>query len=124
MAIPATFTLTIAPSTTRVLERQWDDPLGSYFKYEDANEVITMQIRHSQDTPDKDGIVMSRHNVFLERVVFATPTTNMLKYSTTNTVRYGTKGNGSAAASATLETGINAWINSGTIAADLANGLR
>ncbi len=84
----ATLTLTIA-GTARVLNRINQDGYGSEYAYSDATQAITMKIRHSVDSPDGDGFIMKRHNVFVEHVVYATLTVPMKKYTSTVTMRNG-----------------------------------
>lgn len=120
MAYPDTITITIAPSTTRVMQRVNQDNYGSEYVYNDSVEAIVMKIRHSEDSPDGDGISMKRHNVFMERVVYPTPTTLLRKYTSTVTLRHGKYDD--PVASATLATGLNAWLATSTNAADLAAG--
>jgi hypothetical protein len=84
----ATLTLTIA-GNARVLNRVNQDSFGSEYSYSDSDQAITMKIRHSIDSADSDGIVMKRHNVFVERVVYPTPTTLMEKFTSTVTMRHG-----------------------------------
>lgn len=83
-----TLTLTIA-GNARVLNRVNQDSFGSEYSYSDALQSITMKIRHSQDSPDADGIAMKRHNVFVEHVVYPTLTVPMKKYTSTVTMRNG-----------------------------------
>lgn len=84
----ATLTLTIA-GNARVLNRVNQDAFGSEYSYSDALQSIAMKIRHSQDSPDADGITMKRHNVFVEHVVYPTLTVPMKKYTSTVTIRNG-----------------------------------
>lgn len=121
MPFPATITITIAPSTDRILVRGNQDNYGVEYNYSDANEALVMKIRHGTDGVDSDSITMKRHNVFLERIVYPTPTVAMKKFTATSTLRHGKFDD--PAASALLEKGLNTWINSGTIAADLAAGV-
>jgi hypothetical protein len=83
-----TLTLTIA-GVARVLNRVNQDSYGSEYSYTDATQSIVMKIRHSQDNPDGDGINMKRHNLFVEWIVFATPTVLMKKFTSTSTFRHG-----------------------------------
>ena len=117
----STITIVIAPSTNRVLNRVNQDAFGSEYQYSDANEAISMKIRHSQDNPDNDGLVMKRHNVFFERVVYPTPTAAMKKYSFTATVRHDKFSDPQAAAGGAK--GVSDWLISGTILAELAVGI-
>lgn len=85
----ATLTLTIA-GVARTLIRQNQDNFGSQYQYSDAVESITMKIRHSRDNADaKNGIVMLRHNVFVEHVVYPTPTALRKQFTSTTTIRQG-----------------------------------
>lgn len=84
----ATLTLTIA-GNARVLNRLNQDQFGSEYGYSDAVQSIVMKIRHSQDSPDADGISMKRHNLFVEWIVYATPTAAMKKFTSTTTIRAG-----------------------------------
>lgn len=117
---PATITITIATGTDRVLNRVNQDGFGSEYQYSDANEAISMKIRHSLDNPDTDGLSMKRHNVFLERVVYPTPTVAMKKFSFTATVRHDKFADPASAAA--IAKGVSGWLTSGTILADLAVG--
>lgn len=116
----STITITIAPATDRILTRVNQDGYGSEYQYSDANEAISMKVRHSTDSPDGDGLTMKRHNVFFERVVFPTPTVAMKKYSFTATLRHDRYAD--PAASATMSDGVCDWLISGTILASLAKG--
>nr|UJQ85009.1 MAG: hypothetical protein 2 [Leviviridae sp.] len=84
----ATLTLTIA-GNARVLNRVNQDSYGSEYSYSDATQNISMLIRHSVDSVDKDGMTMKRHNVFVERTVYPTPTAAMQKCTATVTMRNG-----------------------------------
>lgn len=84
----ATLTLTIA-GNARVLNRVNQDSFGSEYQYTDALQSISMKIRHSQDSPDADGISMKRHNLFVEWVVYPTLTVPMKKFTSTTTMRNG-----------------------------------
>lgn len=83
-----TLTLTIA-GNARVLNRVNQDSYGSEYQYSDSTQSITMKIRHSLDTPDSDGVIMKRHNVFVEHIIFPTPTAAMQKFTSTTTLRGG-----------------------------------
>lgn len=83
-----TLTLTIAGVAT-VLNRVNQDAFGSEYQFTDALSSVSMKIRHSLDNPDKDGISMKRHNLFVERIVFPTLTVPMKKFTSTVTMRQG-----------------------------------
>nr|QDH91212.1 MAG: hypothetical protein H2Bulk341670_000002 [Leviviridae sp.] len=80
-----TLTLTIN-AVAKVLTRVNQDNFGSFYKFADGVEAITMQIRHTTDTV-KGGVSINRHNVYVERTVFATPTTTEKYWSMTATLR-------------------------------------
>ncbi len=84
----ATLTLTIA-GIARVLNRVNQDAFGSEYQFSDATQSISMKIRHSQDNPDSDGISMKRHNLFVEHVVYPTPSAAIKKFTSTVTMRHG-----------------------------------
>lgn len=79
-----TLTLTIN-SVPKVLERINQDNKGSEYLLRTDLEEINLYVRHSVDTT-KEGPV-NRHNVFIERKVFATPTTIEKYWSVTYTLR-------------------------------------
>lgn len=81
-----TLTLTIG-GTGRTLTRVNQDNFGSAYKFVDGVELITMAIRHGVDKVA--GKTIDRHNVFVERTVFATPTATEKYYSVTATLRAG-----------------------------------
>lgn len=79
-----TLTLTI-DSVARTLLRVNQDNFGSVYSYKDSTERLTMKIRH--DVENQKGQLVNRHNVFVERTVYATPTTSEKYWSTTVTLR-------------------------------------
>lgn len=88
MTIGTTLTLTIG-ATPYVLNRLNQDNRTSEWEYLDSLGRITAVIRQSKDKIDKDGQVMRRHNLYVERIVYPTPTTAMEKYSAAVTFRQG-----------------------------------
>lgn len=115
-----TITITIATGQDRVLRRVNQDNFGSTYQFSDADESITMLIRHSTDSLDSDGIAMKRHNVYFERIVFPTPTELMKKQSFTVTMRVGRYED--PAVVSDIAAGVNAWLGTDTNLADLAEG--
>lgn len=115
-----TITITIASGQDRILNRVNQDNFGSEYQYSDANEAISMKIRHSTDSVDSDGLVMKRHNVFFERIVYPTATTLLKKESYTTTLRHDKYDN--PAVVADIAKGVNTWLNSGVVLADLSKG--
>lgn len=87
-----------------VMTRVNQDNYGSEYRFRGDTDQVTMKIRHSGDSPDKDGIKMERHNVFVEHIVHGTATTLPQKFTSTVTLRNGDK-------------------NSPILAADLTNAL-
>lgn len=117
---PATITLTIN-TIAKVLNRVNQDAYGSEYQYNGALEGIVMKIRHSQDSPDGDGLALKRHNVFVEHVIFPTPTAAMKKFTYTATVRQDRYSG--TVESVDLGKAVNAWLAASTNFADLGAGV-
>lgn len=115
-----TISILVAPSDTIILNRVNQDNYGSEYAYSDALRAANLKIRHSTDSVDKDGLVMRRHNVFFEYVVYPTLTVALKKYSSTSTFR-GDK-YCDPALEASIAKGVNTWLASGTVIADLVAG--
>lgn len=79
-----TLTLTIN-SVAKVLNRVNQDNFGSTYRLVSADEKIEMKIRHSVDSLPTGPV--NRHNVYIEWVVYATPSTTEKYYSATFTLR-------------------------------------
>jgi len=79
-----TLTLTIN-AVAKTLVRINQDSYGSEYKFSDSLEKIVMVIRHSTDTIK--GLSVNRHNVYLERWIYATPTVSAKYWSVTSTMR-------------------------------------
>ncbi len=120
MSFAETITLTI-DTVDHVLIRINQDNFGSEYRYSGTTSSISMKVRHSTDSVDKDGISMLRHNVFVERVIFPTATELMKKESFTMTLRGGKYEDVSL--SSDLADAAVTWAASGTILADLAAGV-
>lgn len=118
---PATITITIASGQDRILNRVNQDAYGSEYNYNSGTEGIVMKIRHTTDTVDSDGLVMKRHNVFLERIVYPTAETLMKKQTFTSTLRHDRFDDPAVVAGIAL--GVGAWLADDTNAADLAAGI-
>lgn len=115
-----TITLKIA-AVDYVLNRVNQDSYGSEYNYSGATQNINLKIRHSTDKADGDGIVMRRHNVFVEQIVFPTPTAAMKKSSTTITLRHGRYDDPAIASD--LSKAVSLFLGTGTNTADLAAGM-
>lgn len=85
-----TITLTVA-GTGYTLQRVNQDNYGSEYQYSGTTDAMSLKIRHTKDSVDGDGLVMKRHNVYIERVIYPTPTTVLKKQSFTFTMRGGDK---------------------------------
>lgn len=114
-----TITLTVN-SVAKVLNRVNQDNYGSEYRLQSSTESYNLKIRHSVDAPDKDGMTMRRHNVFVEHIVFPTPTTAMKKNTATVTFRSGqyqdpTEGS-------LLQAALGVWLAASTNLPDLASG--
>ncbi len=114
-----TITLTIN-AVAKVLNRVNQDNYGSEYALASATESIVLKIRHSTDSVDGDGLIMKRHNVFVEHIVFPTPTAAMQKFTATVTLRHGRYDDPTK--SADLIKAVSAWVSSTTVAAQLAAG--
>lgn len=120
MTFPNTVTFTIA-AVARVLNRVNQDDYGSEYQYNGAIESINLKIRHSTDSIDKStGFAMKRHNVFVEHVVFATPTAFMTVQTYTVTLRH--KDLADPTPSVDLGKAVNVWLATATNLADIGAG--
>lgn len=116
-----TITITIATGQDRILQRINQDSYGSEYQYSDAVESCNLKIRHSSDKKDANGLVMKRHNVFFERIVYPTPTSLMKSQTFTATLRGDTYSDPATVAG--VAKGVEAWLQSTTVNADLAVGV-
>lgn len=118
---PSTITITIATGEDRILNRVNQDNYGSEYTLPGATDQCTLKIRHSQDSPDADGLVMKRHNVFFERIVYPTETTALQKQTYTATLRQSDRAAPNIVSD--VAKGINAWLGTATNMQDLASGI-
>lgn len=115
-----TLTLTIG-GVDRTLNRVNQDNFGSEYSFEDSVEVITLKIRHSADIgrsskdPISGNLPVKRHNLYVERRIYATPTTAEKLFTTTVTLR-----NREGSAPADL---LATWQGVNTLALALDDGL-
>lgn len=116
---PSTITLTVN-TVDKVLNRVNQDNYGSEYRFQSSTESYNLKIRHSEDSPDKDGLIMHRHNVFVEHIVFPTPTTAIKKNTATVTFRSGQYQDPEEGSF--LQSALNAWLGTSTNLADLADG--
>lgn len=122
MAFGSTLTLTVN-SVAKVLNRINQDNYGSEYSLLSATDSWNLKIRHSKDAVDKDGVVMLRHNFFLEHVTYPTSTDPIKKETVTLTMRVGQyDGNTQIGYDAKA---VLAYLSASTYAAvdDLNNGL-
>nr|UJQ85381.1 MAG: hypothetical protein 2 [Leviviridae sp.] len=120
MAFPATITLTLN-AVAKVLNRINQDNYGSTYSLKSATESFLMQIRHSQDNPKDAVMPIDRHNVFVERTIYATPVTAEEYYSFTGTLRQYEE-------SDPVKTGYLAaacvdWLDTAGVITDLSSGI-
>jgi hypothetical protein len=115
-----TLTLTIN-SVAKVLNRVNQDNYGSEYSFVDGTESIVMKIRHSSDPLDGDGFVNKRHNVYVEHLVYATPSTAARKATFTLTCRHDKTG--VPTMSSDLGKAVGVWFAASTNAVDLVNGV-
>lgn len=59
-------------SVEKILKRINQDNFGTRYYLHEADQEWTVNIRHSQESPQKDGTVYDRHNVELIHTVFDT----------------------------------------------------
>ncbi|DAD50242.1 TPA_asm: coat protein [ssRNA phage Gerhypos.2_27] len=71
MSIPNPLVITVN-SVAKNLPRINMDNYGSEYYFADTTESWRVKIRHSQESPGKDGVALDRHNVELTHVVYAT----------------------------------------------------
>jgi len=79
-----TLTLTVN-GTPRTLTRVNQDNYGSEYKVKNSVEAISMKIRHSTD--NQGGRRFARHNVYVEWVLYGTPTSVEQVYTFGYTIR-------------------------------------
>lgn len=115
-----TLTLTIA-TVAHVLNRVNQDAFGSEYQYNGATSSIIMKIRHTQDSPDADGIAMKRHNVFVERVIYPTASEQLKKQTFTATMRGGKLED--PIAKADLAASVVDWLDTSGVLTDLSVGV-
>lgn len=66
-------TLTISVNAVnKVLKRINQDQYTTQYYLREATQEFTVNIRHSKESPQKDGTVFDRHNVELIQTVYAT----------------------------------------------------
>lgn len=107
-----TLTLTIN-AVAKVLTRVNQDSYGSEYTLVSDTELIRMQIRHTTDKQATGDVL--RHNVYIERTIFATPSTTEKYFSVTGTLR-------SRLGSAPTDL-LNMWVGFSTLMATLDDGL-
>lgn len=107
-----TLTLTI-DTVARTLTRVNQDNFGSVYTFEDGTEAVILKIRH--DTDNAGGKLHKRHNVMLERRIYATPTVSERFFTISTTMR---KRDGSDPADL-----LKTWQGFVTLATSLDDGL-
>lgn len=109
---PNTITLTVGSEELTLL-RVNQDNFGSEYRMTNGVRGVSMKIRHSVDKVDGDALILTRHNVLVEHVVYPTPTTPMRKSTCTITLRYGKYDN--PADSSALFDAVAAWLGGETV---------
>lgn len=79
-----TLTITI-DGVANVLTRINQDNYGSEYTKVDGTMTMTLKFRHSKESGAAGEV--TRHNMFFEHVIFATPTTDEKYYTVTATLR-------------------------------------
>jgi effector-binding domain-containing protein len=72
MALGANTLVVPVNSVNKTLKRINQDQYSTTYYLHEASEEFTVNIRHSKESPQKDGTVFDRHNVELIHTVFAT----------------------------------------------------
>lgn len=81
-----TLTLTVN-AVAKVLTRVNQDNYGSEYKLVSSTDSWTLKFRNSNDP--SDGVEpLTRHNMYVEYVVYATPTATEKRYTMSATMRY------------------------------------
>lgn len=73
MSFGSTITVTIN-AVAKVLPKINQDNFGSTYKLFETTGSLELTIRHSKESPQKNGKVFDRHNLQLTQVIYATPT--------------------------------------------------
>jgi hypothetical protein len=74
MSLGATTIVVTVNAVAKTLKRiRQDDFETQYYLHEDLEEY-TVNIRHTKESPQKDGVIFDRHNVEFIHTVFATLT--------------------------------------------------
>nr|UJQ85102.1 MAG: hypothetical protein 2 [Leviviridae sp.] len=112
-----TLTLTYA-GASKVLNRTNQDNGGSEYTLYESTQEFLLKIRHSKEKNSKDGRTYRRHNVLLEHVVYATPSSFEVKSTTSATFRH--PADAATTYGSDLTKALSAWLNSGTVIVELA----
>jgi hypothetical protein len=116
----ATITLTLN-SVAKVLNRVNQDNLGSTYTLVSATERFSMLIRHTTENSVNGAPKIDRHNIFVERWIYATPTTAEEYYSYTATFRcYQTS---DPTKLGYLVRAVVDWLDTASVVEDLAVGI-
>lgn len=90
MALGANTVTVTVNAVAKVLKRINQDGFSTQYYLHEATEEFTVNIRHSKESPQKDGTVYDRHNVEFIHTIFATETTparTRVAYVVTRNVR-------------------------------------
>lgn len=74
MSLGANTLVVTVNAVAKTLKRINQDQYTTQYYLHEALQEFTVNIRHSKESPQKDGTVFDRHNVELIQTVFATPT--------------------------------------------------
>lgn len=73
MSFGSTISVTIN-AVAKVLPKINQDNYGSTYKLFETTGSVELTIRHSKESPQKNGKVYDRHNLQLTQTIYATPT--------------------------------------------------
>jgi hypothetical protein len=120
MSFAATITITVN-AVAKVLNRVNQDDFGSFYSLRSATEEITLQIRNSTEAAKGLSPAILRHNIFVERTIYATPTTAEEYYSFTGTIREYTTSD--PVKTGYLSAGVVDWLDTAGVLTDLIAGV-
>lgn len=116
----ATITITMN-AVAKILNRVNQDNFGSTYTLVSSTEKIQMLIRHSVDNSVAGAPKIDRHNIFIERWIYATPTTAEEYYSFTATMRQYQVSD--PLKMGYLAAGVTDWLDTAGVITDLVAGI-
>ncbi|DAD52253.1 coat protein [ssRNA phage SRR6960507_12] len=87
MTIPNPLVVTVN-GAAKNLPRINQDSYGSEYYLEETSQSFRVKIRHSKETPRKDGVQYDRHNVELTQTIFAVGAVPEYSFTTYVVIRH------------------------------------